>query len=88
MSPKLKEELNAQTMEIMNTCLNKVKECLTKEWAIVEDIAQEMLKKEELTYNEVDEIFRKHGKSKAVSINDKKKSLNLNNNEEKDETQD
>ena len=88
MSPKLKEELNAQTMEIMNTCLNKVKECLTKEWAIVEDIAQEMLKKEELTYNEVDEIFRKHGKSKAVSINDKKKSLSLENNEEKDDTRD
>ncbi len=67
MSSKLKEELNTETMEIMNTCLNKVNECLTKEWAIVEDLAQEMLKKEELTYAEVDQIFVKHGKSKVIS---------------------
>jgi hypothetical protein len=51
----------------MNTCLKKVNECLTKDWNIVEDMAQEMLKKEELTFNEVEEIFKKYGKSKIVS---------------------
>ncbi len=67
MSSKLKEELNTETLEIMNTCLKKVDECLINDWAIVEDMAQEMLKKEELTFNEVEEIFKKHGKNKTIS---------------------
>ncbi|MBO7612110.1 MAG: AAA family ATPase [Elusimicrobia bacterium] len=70
MSSKLKEELNTETMEIMNTCLNKVNECLTNDWAIVEDMAQEMLKKEELTYNEVEKLFEKHGKNKVITTNE------------------
>ena len=57
-------------MEIMNTYLNKVNECLTNDWAIVEDMAQEMLKKEELTYNEVEKLFEKHGKNKALSTSE------------------
>lgn len=68
MSSKLKEELNDETMKIMNDCLKKVNECLTEDWAIVEDMAQEMLKKEELTHKEVEQIFQKHGKSKKSSI--------------------
>ena len=70
MSSKLKEELNTQTLEIMNTCLNKVNECLTNDWAIVEDMAQEMLKKDELTYNEVEKLFEKHGKNKVITANE------------------
>jgi hypothetical protein len=87
MSSKLKEELNTETMEIMNTCLKKVNECLTNDWAIVEDMAQEMLKKEELTFNEVEEIFRKYGKSKTISAKEYV-SIKENNEEEikKEET--
>ena len=84
MSSKLKEELNTETLEIMNTCLNKVNECLTKDWNIVEDMAQEMLKKEELTFNEVEEIFKKYGKSKMISAKDKVNSISEKYSEEKD----
>ena len=72
-SKQLKEELNAETMEIMNSCLNKVNECLTNDWAIVEDMAQEMLKKEELTFKEVEDIFQRHGKGKKSDIKEEMK---------------
>ena len=65
MSSKLKEELNLETMNILNDCLNKVTNCLTKEWNIVDDLAQELLKKEELDFKEVEQIFAKHSKNKS-----------------------
>ena len=65
MSSKLKEELNLETMNILNDCLNKVTDCLTKEWSIVDDLAQELLKKEELDYKEVEQIFAKYSKNKS-----------------------
>ena len=77
MSSKLKEELNAETMEIMDNCLSRVNECLTKDWVIVEDMAQEMLRKEELTYNEVEDLFKKHGKSKVVTNNSDKENSGI-----------
>ena len=77
MSSKLKEELNTETLEIMNTCLKEVNDCLTKDWAIVEDMAQEMLKKEELTYNEVEDLFKKHGKSKAIPTGSTKEVISI-----------
>ncbi len=68
MSYKLKEELNQETINIMNDCLEKVNECLTKEWDIVEDMAKELLVKEELDYKDIDEIFKKHGKQHKLEI--------------------
>ncbi len=62
MSSKLKEELNQETINIMNDCMKKTNECLTKEWQIVDDMAKELLVKEELDYKDIDEIFKKHGK--------------------------
>ncbi|MBR3628663.1 MAG: hypothetical protein IKN42_07495 [Elusimicrobia bacterium] len=88
MSSKLKEELNTETLEIMNTCLNKVNECLTKDWNIVEDMAQEMLKKEELTFNEVEEIFKKYGKSKTISAKEYVSIKDNNSSEEVEKEED
>lgn len=63
-SSKLKEDLNDQTREILNSCLKTVDECLTKNWDIVEDIVKELMLKEELESEEIEEIFKKHGKGK------------------------
>ena len=63
-SSNLKEKLNTQTMNILNSCLQKVNECIKNEWAIVDEIAQSLLKKEELDYDDINEIFAKYGKSK------------------------
>ena len=43
-----------------------------------------MLKKEELTFNEVEEIFKKYGKSKMISAKDKVNSISEKYSEEKD----
>lgn len=72
MSSKLKEELNLQTMEIMNGCLKEVNECLTKNWDIVDDMAKKLLEKEELDYKDIDDIFKKYGKNKGVPLKELK----------------
>ena len=72
-SSKLKEDLNDQTREILNSCLKKVDDCLKENWDIVEDIVKELLLKEELECEEVEEIFKKHGKGKNVERTESKK---------------
>lgn len=72
-SSKLKEDLNDQTREILNSCLKKVDDCLKENWNIVEDIVKELLLKEELECEEVEEIFKKHGKGKIVENTENKK---------------
>ncbi len=72
-SSKLKEDLNDQTREILNSCLKKVDDCLKENWDIVEDIVKELLLKEELECEEVEEIFKKHGKGKTVEKTESKK---------------
>ena len=68
MSSKLKEELNLQTMDILNNCLKDVNECLTQNWVVVDDMAKQLLEKEELDYKDIDDIFKKYGKNKVVSV--------------------
>lgn len=84
MSSKLKEELNLETMNILNSCLTKVTDCLTKEWNIVDNLAQELLKKEELDYKEVEQIFAKYSKSKknnALEQQAVEENTQINNND-------
>ena len=75
-SSKLKEDLNDQTREILNSCLKKVDDCLKENWSIVEDIVKELLLKEELECEEVEEIFKKHGKGKTIEKTENKKEEN------------
>ncbi len=75
-SSKLKEDLNDQTREILNSCLKKVDDCLKENWDIVEDIVKELLLKEELECEEVEEIFKKHGKGKIAENSENKKEEN------------
>ena len=63
-SSNLKEKLNTQTMNILNSCFQKVNDCIKNEWAIVDEIAKGLLEKEELDYDDINEIFAKYGKSK------------------------
>lgn len=67
MSANLKEKLNGQTMKILDSCLKKVTDCLTNEWEIVDDMAKALIAKEELDYDDIDEIFAKYGKNKDKS---------------------
>mgnify|MGYP000530603624 CR=1 FL=1 len=63
-SEKTREKLDEDTQKIMSQCLSEVKEILAQERDLLEHFAQELLKKEELEYDEIVEIFKKHGKGR------------------------
>lgn len=61
-SEELKNSLNRQTQEILKNCVVEVESTLRKEWDILEKFVEELLKKEELEYDEIDELFKQSGK--------------------------
>lgn len=62
-SEALTEKLNSETDKILKKCLKEVEDLLKKEWQIVERFVNELLKKEELEYDEIEEIFKEYGKT-------------------------
>ncbi|UCG35344.1 MAG: AAA family ATPase [Candidatus Omnitrophota bacterium] len=63
-SEKTKEKLDDDSQKIIQDCLKEVEEILAREKELLEYFAQELLKKEELEYDEIVEIFKKHGKER------------------------
>ncbi len=64
LSQQVVAELNAETNAIFQSCAKEVEQLLTKERAILDRFASELLKKEELEYDEIEAIFAEHGKSR------------------------
>lgn len=62
LSEKVKEELNQETQAILQQCLKDVKDLLTKERVVLDRFAKELVEKEELDFDEIDEIFKEYGK--------------------------
>lgn len=62
-SDKLKEELNKEVNNIFRLCLKDVEELLKKERPLLDRFVKELLEKEELEYDEIEDIFREFGKS-------------------------
>ena len=67
LSGEIKAKLDADVQKIMQQCLKEVETILSQEKTLLEYFAQELLKKEELEYDEIVEIFTKYGKSRPVS---------------------
>lgn len=67
LAESMKEKLNKETQDILQKCLKDVEDLLTKEWKITEHIANELLAKEELEYDDIDAIFKDYGKSQTKS---------------------
>lgn len=67
LAESMKERLNKETQDILQGCLKDVEELLKKEWNITEHIANELLAKEELEYDDIDAIFKDYGKSQTKS---------------------
>src|SRR5581483_6838021 len=66
LSDALKEKLNMETQDVLKEALKEVEATLKAEWQIVERFAQELLKKEELDYDEIAAIFMQYGKPPKV----------------------
>jgi len=60
-SEKTKETLDNDVQDILQTCMKEVEALLTKHRDLFEEFAQELLKKEELEYDEIESIFNKFG---------------------------
>ncbi|MFH1459817.1 MAG: AAA family ATPase [Candidatus Omnitrophota bacterium] len=61
LSESMKHRLNEETNQILQKCLKEVTELLKKEKKLLDRFAQELLEKEELEYDEIEEIFAEHG---------------------------
>ena len=62
LSEEVKKALNADTNKLLKGALAEVDKTLRAEWKLVERFAGELLKREELDYDEIVEIFRENGK--------------------------
>ncbi|MDD5518999.1 MAG: AAA family ATPase [Candidatus Omnitrophica bacterium] len=63
-SEKLKEQLNNDVQKILNDCLKEVEDLLTRESGLLDRFAQELLNKNELNYDEIENIFKEFGKAR------------------------
>lgn len=57
LSDKIREKLNTDTNKICSDCMKDVEDLLKKEKHILERLVKELLKREELDYDEIKEIF-------------------------------
>lgn len=64
LSEKTKEKLDEDVQLIAQQCMKEVEELLTKESSLLDTFAQELIKKQELDYDEIEAIFKACGKEK------------------------
>lgn len=66
-SEKTKERLDEDVQLIIGSCLNEVEDLLTKESPLLDRFAIELIKRQELDYDEIEAIFKECGKAKLES---------------------
>jgi ATP-dependent Zn protease len=71
-SEKTREALDADTQEILQTCLAKTTELLTRHKDLLGYFAEELIKKGDLEHDEIVEIFNKFEIKPAAQLGDKK----------------
>ena len=64
LSDRVKEHLNNETQQILSQCVKDVEQLLRQEDVLLERFASELLKKEELEYDDVQAIFGEYGKQR------------------------
>jgi len=65
LSDRTKERLNEETHLILTECTKEVEDLLRKEDVLLERFANELLKKEELEYDEIEAIFVEYGRQRV-----------------------
>jgi cell division protease FtsH len=68
LSEHVRGELNAETNAIFQTCAKEVEQLLSKEKVLLDRFASELLKREELEYDDIEAIFAEYGKARAPII--------------------
>jgi ATP-dependent Zn protease len=73
-SDKTREKLDQDVQEILQECLKDATEILTAKRELLDYFAQELLKKGELEYDEIEDIFKKFGLKSAAQAHYNKPS--------------
>lgn len=63
-SEDIRKQLNNDVRHILDSCLKEVEELLARESALLDRFAKELLAKDELNYDEIENIFKEFGKSR------------------------
>jgi len=63
-SEEMKSTLDRDVQYILQACLNEVTDLLKKEEPLMDRLAQELIAKDELNYDEIEAIFKEFGKSR------------------------
>ncbi|MCK4993481.1 MAG: AAA family ATPase [Candidatus Omnitrophica bacterium] len=66
LSDSIKQRLNEESNLILKKCLKEVENLLKKERVILDRFAKELVEKEELEYDDIEEIFKEYGKEPAA----------------------
>ncbi len=66
LSDTTKEKLNNETHQILNVCLKDTEDLLRRENVLLERFKDELLKKNELEYDEIEAIFTEYGKQRVL----------------------
>jgi cell division protease FtsH len=64
LSDSIKHDLNDETERILKACKKDAEDLLTKEIALLDRFAKELLERDELEYDEIDAIFKEYNKEK------------------------
>lgn len=64
LSEAYKKQLNDETLAILKQCEKETEAFLRQEWNMVEVFAKLLIEKEELNYDEIEEVFTQHGKNR------------------------
>ena len=68
LSDHVKEKLNEETHQILQMCLKDVEQILQREDVLLERFKDELLKKNELEYDEIEAIFVEYGKQRPTAL--------------------
>ncbi|MDD4907842.1 MAG: AAA family ATPase [Candidatus Omnitrophica bacterium] len=66
-SEEMKTRLDNDVQDIMQSCLKEASDLLKKEQALLDRLANELVAKQELNYDEIEAIFKEFGKSRPSS---------------------
>jgi cell division protease FtsH len=66
LSEAFKKQLNDETQAILHQCEKEAEQFLRKEWDMVDVFAKLLIEKEALNYDEIEDVFAKHNKSRNL----------------------
>jgi cell division protease FtsH len=68
MSEEMKARLDNDVQEILTSCLHKTEDLLKSNMGLLDKMATELMEKQELDFDQMEEIFKAFGKSRASCV--------------------